>query len=104
MSYTEITIDNFESEVLKSEKPVLIDFWAPWCGPCHAIATTIDKVAKDYGDTIKVCKLNVDNNPELAQRYHVMSIPSLLLFKEGQVEKQHIGLISKEKLISKFGF
>jgi thioredoxin len=102
MSYIELNSKNFQAEVIDSEKPVLVDFWAPWCGPCRALAPTIEELAEKHSDKVKVAKLNVDENSELATKYHVMSIPTLLLFKDGQVDKQHIGLISTEKLIKKF--
>ena len=102
MSYIELNSKNFQTEVIESEKPVLVDFWAPWCGPCRALAPTIEELVEKHSDKVKVAKLNVDENSELASKYHVMSIPTLLLFKDGQVDKQHIGLISTEKLIKKF--
>lgn len=102
MSYIELTSDNFQSEVLESDKPVLVDFWAPWCGPCQAMGPTIENLAKDYAGSVKVAKLNIDSHPQLATQYRVMSIPTLLLFKEGKVEKQHIGMISRDKLVDKF--
>ncbi|MDP8210766.1 MAG: thioredoxin [Candidatus Stygibacter australis] len=102
MPYIELTGDNFQKEVLESTKPVLVDFWAPWCGPCRALAPTLEELAEKHSDKVTVGKLNVDENPELATKYHVMSIPTLLLFKDGQIDKQHIGLISTDKLIAKF--
>ena len=102
MPYIELTGDNFQKEVLESTKPVLVDFWAPWCGPCLAMAPTLEELAEKKGDKITIGKLNVDENPQLATKYHVMSIPTLLLFKDGQIDKQHIGLISTDKLIAKF--
>lgn len=102
MPYIELTGDNFQKEVLESSKPVLVDFWAPWCGPCRALAPTIEELAEKHSEKVTVGKLNVDENPEIATKYHVMSIPTLLLFKDGQIDKQHIGLISTDKLITKF--
>ncbi|MEI9966825.1 MAG: thioredoxin [Candidatus Moraniibacteriota bacterium] len=93
----EFTDTNFESEVLKSEKPVLVDFWAPWCGPCHIIAPVIEELATEEGG-IKVGKLNVDDNPAIASSYGVMSIPTLKIFKGGKVVKEFIGVQSKETL------
>jgi thioredoxin 1 len=84
MMVTEINDQNFESEVIKSTIPVVVDFWAPWCGPCRMIAPVTEKLSEEYANKIKFCKLNVDENPEMSQKYRVMSIPLLLLFKDGQ--------------------
>ena len=92
------TDDNFEGEVLKSDKPVLIDFWAPWCGPCKAIGPIVEEIAAEYSGKIKVVKLNVDESQKSAVTYGVRSIPTLLLFKAGKVSDTLIGLVSKEKL------
>ena len=81
---TNITKDNFENEVLKSDKLVLVDFWAAWCGPCKMIAPAVEEVAEDHPE-IKVCKLNIDDEPQLAMQYGVMSIPTLMVFKNGEV-------------------
>lgn len=97
-----ITKANFETEVLNSEKPVLVDFWATWCGPCKMIAPIVAEIAEDYKDTLKVGKVNVDNEGELAVKYGVMSIPTLLLFKDGEVVKKSIGFMTKEQLIEEF--
>lgn len=80
----EINDQSFEKEVIKSDIPVVVDFWAPWCGPCRMIAPVTEKLSEEYADRVKFCKLNVDENPEMAQKYRVMSIPLLLLFKDGQ--------------------
>ncbi|MBD3252061.1 thioredoxin [Candidatus Uhrbacteria bacterium] len=97
------TDDTFDAEVLKSEKPVLVDFWAPWCGPCRMMAPTIDKLAEEVGDAAVVGKLNVDENSQYAQQYGVMSIPTLLVFKGGQVVDQMVGVMElgelKERLM-----
>jgi thioredoxin 1 len=93
-----ITDANFETEVIKSRLPVLLDFSANWCGPCKAIAPLLDKLAVEYTGKIKVGKLDVDENQTTAQKYRVFSIPTLLLFKEGQVIGQSVGLVSKEKV------
>ena len=92
------TDDNFEGEVLKSDKPVLIDFWAPWCGPCKAIGPVVEELAEQLKDSIKVMKLNVDENNKTALNYGVRSIPTLILFKEGKVLDTLIGLVPKERL------
>lgn len=90
------TDQNFQSEVLKSEQPVVVDFWAPWCGPCRIVSPTIDELATEYNGKIKVGKLNVDENPQTAQTYGVMSIPSVLLFKNGQPVKTIVGAQPKD--------
>ncbi len=94
----ELTNENFESEVLKSDKPVLVDFWASWCGPCKMIAPIIEDLAQELGNQAKICKLNVDENQELAQKYMVMSIPMLIAFKNGQVHSTAVGVRDKESL------
>jgi thioredoxin 1 len=92
------TDDNFDGEVLKSDKPVLIDFWAPWCGPCKAIGPVVEELAEKFKDSVKMMKLNVDENQKTAVSYGVRSIPTLLLFKEGKVLDTLIGLVPKERL------
>ena len=92
-----ITTQNFEEEVLKSEKPILIDFWATWCGPCKTMAPIVEEIAEERTD-IKVCKIDVDQEPELARQYRVMSIPTFLVFKEGEVVKRDMGVMSKEEV------
>ena len=92
------TDDNFEGEVLKSDKPVLIDFWAPWCGPCKAIGPVVEELAEKFKDSVKIMKLNVDENQKTAAKYGVRSIPTLILFKEGKVLDTLIGLVPKERL------
>lgn len=94
-----ITDQNFEAEVLKSDKPVLVDFWAVWCGPCQMQGPIVEDVAKTMVGKAVVGKLNVDENPQIAQKYMVMSIPTLMIFKNGSVVKQFIGVQSKETLM-----
>lgn len=97
------TDQNFEKEVLKSSTPVLVDFWAPWCGPCQMVGPIVEELAKEYEGKVKIGKLNVDENPQVAVKYSVMSIPTVIFFKEGQEVARQIGLESKEtylKLIS----
>lgn len=98
MAITTITKDNFSKEVLSSDLPVLVDFWATWCGPCRMLAPTIEEIA-DENKNIKVCKVNVDDNPELAAQFSIMSIPTLLVFKNGKVSASSVGLISKDSVL-----
>ncbi|MBW1692664.1 MAG: thioredoxin [Deltaproteobacteria bacterium] len=94
----EIDDNSFDSEVLQSEKPVLVDFWAPWCGPCRAIAPLVEELAVDYGDKIKFAKCNVDDNPITPGKYGIKSIPTLIFFKEGNVVDKVIGMVAKSRL------
>ena len=97
---SQLTDSNFESEVINSEKPVLVDFWALWCGPCKIIAPELEKLAAEKSEQIKIGKLNVDDNRETAMKYSISSIPTLLLFKNGEVVKKLIGVMSKEKILT----
>lgn len=99
MSVITITKENFETEVLRSDKPVLVDFWAVWCGPCQMLSPVVDKIAEE-NDAIKVGKVNVDEQPELARMYSVMSIPTLISFRGGRVNNKSVGVISKEEILN----
>lgn len=97
----EITDANFDSEVINSDKPVLIDFWAVWCGPCKLIAPVVEEVAKEYDGKFKVGKMDIDNNPNVAMKYGIRSIPTLLIFKDGKVVDQIVGAVPKNVITSK---
>ncbi len=90
--------EDFEAEVLKSEKPVLVDFWATWCGPCKAIAPTIEALAEEYAGQIRVAKLDVDNNPKSAMKFGIKAIPTMIMFKDGEVSDQITGAVGKAQL------
>ena len=94
-----VSDSNFEAEVLKSDKPVLVDFWAPWCGPCRAIAPIVDQIADEYAGRLKVVKMNVDDNPMTPARYGVRGIPNLLVIRGGQVKEQIVGAVPKVHLV-----
>ncbi|MDP8290523.1 MAG: thioredoxin [Candidatus Susulua stagnicola] len=93
-----ITTTNFKNEIIDSKIPALVDFWAPWCGPCQKITPHLEEIAKDYNGKIKVCKLNVDEAPEIATEYTIMSIPAIMLFKSGKVMSKRVGVMSKQDL------
>ncbi len=95
---THVTDSAFEQEVLGSEQPVLVDFWAEWCGPCKMIAPVLEEIAEEYSGRLKVCKLDVDNNGETPQKYSVRGIPTLIMFKDGNVDATKVGALSKTQL------
>ncbi len=94
----DVTDQNFEEEVLNSEKPVLVDFWAAWCAPCRTLAPTVDQIAQEFSDQAKVVKLNVDDNAEISAKYNIKGIPTLLLFKGGEIKDQIVGAVSKDNI------
>ena len=93
-----ISDESFEEEVLQSKRPVLIDYWAEWCGPCKMIAPVLDEIATEYSDRLKVVKLNIDDNPHTPPKYGIRGIPTLMVFKNGQVEATKVGAVSKAQL------
>ncbi len=99
----EVNDGNFRREVLKSDVPVLVDFWADWCAPCKMVAPVVEKIAREYSDDIKVTKLDVDKNQSTASRYNVMSIPTLLIFEDGREKDRIVGYAPKNKLVAKLG-
>ena len=96
-----VTDDNFEEDVLKSDVPVLVDFWAPWCGPCKMIAPILEEIAGEYDGRLKIGKLNTDENQQVAARYGIMSIPTLLIFKNGDIAEKIVGAQSKQAITAK---
>jgi thioredoxin 1 len=97
---SEVTDANFQAEVLESDVPVLVDFWAPWCGPCRMVAPVVEEIAEERGEALKVVKLNIDDNQDTAMQFNVLSIPTLMLFRDGQVAKTVIGAYPKRKLVA----
>ena len=93
-----VTDDTFDSEVLQSQSPVLVDYWAEWCGPCKAIAPTLEEVAREYSGKLKVAKVNVDENQQIPKKYGIRGIPTLMLFKNGNIEATKVGALSKSQL------
>ena len=99
MSVTELNKENFEKEVMEANVPVLIDFWASWCGPCRMMSPVIEKIAEEMGDKLKVCKVNVDENHELAEEYEIMTIPAFIVIKNGAEAGRTIGVQPKEDIL-----
>ncbi len=93
-----VTDATFEADVLKADKPVLVDYWAEWCGPCKMIAPILDEIATEYGDRVKVCKIDIDSNQQTPPKYGIRGIPTLMLFKNGSVEATKVGALSKSQL------
>ncbi len=93
-----VTDDSFEQDVLKSSEPVLVDYWAEWCGPCKMIAPILEEIASDYAGRLKIAKLNIDENPQTPPRYGIRGIPTLMIFKDGNVEATRVGAMSKSQL------
>ena len=96
---TDVTDNNFQAEVLENDKPVLVDFWAPWCGPCRVIAPSLEEIADEQSEQLRIVKLNVDENQQTAARYGVMSIPTLIVFKNGEPAHTIIGALPKKRLV-----
>jgi thioredoxin 1 len=94
----EVTDTNFQAEVIESEVPVLVDFWAPWCGPCRMVAPVVEEIAQEKGEALKVVKMNIDENQDTAMQFNVLSIPTLMVFRDGQVAKTVVGAYPKRKL------
>ena len=101
MKLMDFTDDNFQSEVLESDKPVLVDFWAVWCGPCKMVAPVVEELAREYDGKLKVGKVDVDSNPDISMKFGIRSIPTLMVFKGGRVVEQIVGAIPKRNLVDK---
>jgi thioredoxin 1 len=100
---TDVTDQTFQDEVLQSDKPVLVDFWAEWCGPCHAVSPVLEKIAEERADELKLVKVNIDENPQLAQTYGIMSIPTMILFKDGEPAAATMGARPKGAIEQQLG-
>ena len=100
MSVLTITDSNFENEVIKSDKPVIVDIYAEWCGPCKMMSPVIDSIAEELGDSVKVGKVNVDENVEIVEKFQIMSIPTIIIFKNGEMSSKFIGFTDKEEIIN----
>jgi thioredoxin 1 len=98
---TELDSSNFDTTVSSGSAPVIVDFWAPWCGPCKAIGPIMEEIAEEMGDAVKICKVNVDDNSEIATKFEIRAIPTILIFKDGQLAETVVGLTSKEDLKAK---
>lgn len=98
---TELDSSNFDSTISDTSTPIVVDFWAPWCGPCKAIGPILDEIAAELGDTVKICKVNVDNNSEIAGKFDIRAIPTILVFKDGKVAETIVGLVEKDALKAK---
>ncbi len=98
MSIVHVNNDNFESDVLKSGKPVLVDVWAEWCGPCKMIAPILEEISTEYDERLQIAKVDVEENQAIAMQYGIRSIPTLMIFKDGVVQAQHVGMLSKDQL------
>lgn len=99
MSVVKVTDNSFDDEVIKSDKPVLVDFWAEWCGPCRALSPIIDELASEVGEKVKIAKVNIDDSPESPTKYGVRGIPTLMIFKEGKVIDTRVGSMAKSQLV-----
>lgn len=95
---TDVTPETFEAEVVKADKPVLLEFWAPWCGPCHTMKPILKELSETHGDKVKVALLNAQDHPEFANQYGVLAIPTFFVFRDGQVAGQHIGALSRDQI------
>lgn len=100
---TELDSSNFDSTLSSSSTPIVVDFWAPWCGPCKAVAPILNELAEELGDAVQICKVNIDNNSEVASKYEIRAIPTIIIFKDGQIVDTIVGLIEKEDLKAKLG-